>query len=153
LGSATKQSNILAPLLACGTAPHAPEWQQLGTSPELTKERFVDVSSVRIAASIRSAWIKTVYAKQTHTLTDILFGCDDLKSALCKSALFNKWLASSVSCVSFDCAAQQMSMGKVTWYFEDGTCCTDTLPLPWDEVPPGTNVESIMRFLCAWKPP
>ena len=86
-----QRSNILAPLLACGTAPHEPEWMSLGTNPEGTNERFVDVSSIRITGNIRSAWIKTVHAPHSHTLGDIPVSDQTLQRAVLGFPRFNRW--------------------------------------------------------------
>ncbi len=62
---------LLAPLLACGGAPSAPEWVSLGKIDDGIREIFVDVSNIRIAGSIRSTWVKFDYTTRTHTLRDI----------------------------------------------------------------------------------
>jgi hypothetical protein len=61
--SKTTSAAVVALLLACGTA-QAAEWVSLGKDLE-NREIFVDVSSVRIADSLRRAWFKVVYEPHT----------------------------------------------------------------------------------------
>lgn len=140
---------LLAPLLACGDAPSAPEWMLLRKSGDGTREIFLDVSNTRITGSIRSAWKQRVYAKQTYTLRDIHGGLERFPKP---HRLFDLWVASDTACISYNCTNKQASVGKMTWYFEDGTHYTDTLPTPWFDVLPGTEMDFIVAALCAWKP-
>jgi hypothetical protein len=139
---------LLAPLLACGDAPPAPEWASLNKSDDGTSESFVDVSNIRITGSMRSAWIKRVYAKRTRTLRSMHRGLERFPKP---HRLFDLWVGSDVACMSYNCATNQASVGKMTWYFETGEHYTDTLPTPWFDVKLGTTTAFIMTAVCAWK--
>jgi hypothetical protein len=125
--------------LACGTV-QASEWVSIGKSNDGTQEVFVDVSSIRITGGIRRAWTKTVYAPRTTRS---------------KSGEYaNKWWSSDLSREAYNCLQETHSREALNVYFIDGDVAIsppETLPTPWQPVPPDTATYAEMQFICAWK--
>lgn len=132
------RSRILVTLLlACGTA-QASNWVSLGKSDDGTIEPLVDVSSVRVAGSIRRAWIKHVF--KTHTTRG-----DGVDAT--------KWQSESVARVAFSCSEETFRLEGLLIYYDDGTTNSvpaTSFPTPWQPIPPDTVRGSEMHFVCAW---
>jgi hypothetical protein len=134
---AVKRTVLLALLLACGAA-QAANWVSLGKSEDGTVEPFVDVSSIRIAGSIRRAWIKHVFIPHTFRGTG-----DDV----------NKWQSESLARIAFNCADESKRTEALTVYYDDGTgwsAPATAYPSPWEPVVPDTVRSTAMQFICAW---
>jgi hypothetical protein len=125
-------------LLACGMA-QASDWVPIGKTDDGKTEILVDVSSIRVAGSIRRAWVKHVF--MFHTVR----GTGDN---------VNKWQSESVTRRAFNCNDESESLESLTVYYDDGTTRSvpsAELPGPWELVVPDTVRSNEMQFICAWK--
>jgi hypothetical protein len=124
-------------LLAVGAA-QASDWVSLGKTDDGKQEIFVDVSSVRVEGDIRRAWMKFVVAP--HTLRGT-------------GPNSRKWASNSVRRDAYNCRNETHKLEALTVYFEDGT--NDSYypsAAQWEPVAPDTVSDTVMRFVCAWKP-
>jgi hypothetical protein len=129
---------LITLLLVCGTA-HASDWVSIGKTDDGKTEILVDVSSIRVAGSIRRAWVKHVFVSHTVRGTG-----DNV----------NKWQSESVTRRAFNCNDESESLEALTIYFDDGTTRSvpsAELPRPWEPVVTDTVRSNEMQFICAWK--
>jgi hypothetical protein len=125
---------LLTLLLACGTA-HAAEWQLVATDRHHTKKFFADVSSIKVAGSVRHAWIKSIelpYQVQTEE---------------------GKYVDYALVRWAFNCSEATAKPEVGTEYYEDGTnLVRKDFHMTMKPVTPDSVNETLMRFICAWKP-
>lgn len=127
---------LLALLLACGVA-QAAEWvsvdKQVGGI-----ETFVDVSSIRIAGSIRRFWTK---------------GVPPPRSERGPVGYTDKWLDYFLAREAINCDDETYRVESKVAYWDDGS----TLEAPggttaaWKPVPPESRAEVEMKLVCALK--
>jgi|ERR1019366_9247196 hypothetical protein len=132
-----KRATLLALLLACGTA-RASEWVPAAETNDGKDRSYVDVSSIRIAGSIRQAWVKHVYEPPMK-------GMDPYPNKLASSELVR---------VAFDCSEETSRLEAITNHYTDGDVGTPaaSYPTPWTPVAPDSVGNVLMQFICAWKP-
>ena len=132
-------------LIACGVA-QASEWVSLGKTDDGKTEYFVDVSGIQPSVGvITRAWVKLVFARHTQR-----FPAEDSKK---------KWAVYSVQRFAYMCAEGNAEVEAMSVYFEDGThfaVPADAITMVGgtsEPVPPDTIGDTVMKFVCNWKPP
>jgi Surface-adhesin protein E len=126
-------------LLISSSMAHASEWVFVAQGEDGLRD-YVDVSSIRIAAGIRRAWIKSIFVP--HSKRGV---ADDS----------NKWQNYQVIRLAFDCGQELVRGESATVYYEDGTLWSDPTGQflgSWQPVTPDTLYSAHMGFVCAWKP-
>ena len=126
---------LLAMLLVYGAA-QAAVWVQAGATKDGARS-FVDKSSITIAGSSRRALLKMTFPR--HTKKDA-----------------GKWVDFYLNHATFECSSGRAKSDKVETHFDDGTSFTSpaapTSGQQWDRVLPGTVLDTVMKFVCSWKP-
>jgi hypothetical protein len=119
-------------LMVSGTA-QAADWRRVGKSN--ASEDFIDVSSIHVKGSIRTAWFKSTYPPHTAGPNP------------------KRWWRYSETFNSFDCdSGTQRSESLIVYYEDGGMGDPQSYPPTWEPVPPDTMIDLAMRFICAWKP-
>ena len=126
---------VMALLIACGAA-QASEWVPLPIVSDGRSQEFIDLSSIRVTAHIRRAWVKSTFPHGTF-----------------KDAL-GKGVAEIVASYEFNCSEGTSRRTAGNFHYEDGTDYVDTTTVQttWRPVEPDTLGEARMKFACAWKP-
>lgn len=126
-------------LVACG-AVQASQWLHAGSTKDGARS-FVDTSRITITGASRRAWLKMVLPPHTKRGQ----GNDT-----------GKWVAFILTDATFDCSAGTARTNALKTHYDDGTSFTAPAAFvngqQWDHVAPGTVLETVMRFVCAWKP-
>jgi hypothetical protein len=134
-----KRVALPALLVACG-AVQASNWVQVGTGNDGNKVA-VDTASITIAGSVRQAWLKMTFPPHTHP------GLGDDA---------NKWMDYNLNHAAFNCSDSTSKSDALEDHYDDGT--SHKVPVEdlsgdrWEPVPSGTALESVMKFVCSWKP-
>lgn len=125
---------LLMLLLAWGTA-QASEWQLVVADARLTKKFFVDVSSIKVAGSLRHAWVKSI--EVPHQV----------------QAEEGRYVDYTIVRWTFSCSEATAKPEAGTEYYEDGTnLVRKDFHMAMKPVTPDSVNETLMRFICAWKP-
>ena len=100
-----------------------------------------DISSITINGDVRGMWWKYIY--QPHT---VRAAADDA----------HRWIDYTVIHTAFDCRQRTSKINSMQIYYDDGTYWQATPELianrgP-ESVPPDTSGETVLKFVCAWKP-
>jgi hypothetical protein len=128
-----KRTILLALLLACGTA-QAAEWQLVGADTHSTKKFFVDASSIKVAGGVRHAWVKIIELPHQVQTED------------------GKYVDYTIVRWAFNCSEATAKPEGGTEYYEDGTNLHNDFHVTMMPVTPDSVDETLMRFICAWKP-
>ena len=133
-----KKTIQLARLMTCNGA-QAAAWVQVGTGKDGTKV-LVDTASIKIAGTIRQAWLKMIFPAHTQS------GSGDDAS---------KWLDFNLNHAAFNCSEGTSKSDELVNYFDDGT--NHQVPAEeisgdkFETVPPTTALGTVMKFICGWK--
>jgi hypothetical protein len=125
-------------LFASGTALAAPLWAAVADSNNGKLKAYVDLGSIRINGTTRSALFKYIYA--THSE---------------KNERANKWYKVSFGQETFDCANETSRMDALRVRYEDGTEWNerqDQLPTAWTLIGPRTLRDFQRHFICRGVP-
>jgi len=131
-----KKTLLLSALLIAGGVAHAADWVSIATNDD-GMEDFIDATSIRVDASIRRAWVKSVYKPQTKRG----YGSES-----------DKWVSHFVHREAVNCKQETSRTEASNWYFEDGT----NFPVlydgsePWVPVAPETMNEARLKWICSF---
>ena len=135
-----KRTVLVALLLACAAA-QASQWVSLGKASDKPVEVLADVSSIHRSGDIARAWTKFVYVRHTERG---------------KAENSRKWKDFALGRHAYNCSEGSFLKEALTIHYEDGSIWAEPHELiineTWEPVPPDTVFESIMKFVCAWKP-
>ena len=126
---------VLISLLA-NSPTFAADWVPL-TVGEDKATVSVDTTSFKFFSDgIRAVWLKTEYVP--YSMRDPVDP--------------SEWWAELIHQEAFDCK-QNSRMGLAsTVYFQDGTHATFKGHYEWEPVVPDTVSDTVMKFVCSWKP-
>jgi hypothetical protein len=134
-----KRIMLLALLIPFGDL-RAATWAQVGTGNDGNKV-LVDTSSITITGSIRQAWLKMIFPPRTHK------GLGDDAS---------KWMDYNLNHAAFNCSGGTSKSDALMDYYDDGTHhevpAADLSGDRFEAVAQGTALETVMKFVCSWKP-
>jgi hypothetical protein len=134
-----KRTIFFALVLTCGAA-QAFVWVQAGATKDGARS-FVDTSSIKVTGSGRQAWLKMTYPPHTRK---------DAGSAS------GKWVNYYLNHATFDCGKGMAKSEAQKIYYDDGTSSTAPADVGngqrWDRVTPNTVLDTVMKFVCSWKP-
>lgn len=133
------QKSILLALLilVCGTA-RAAEWVSIPlTNPNKTV--LIDTTSVSVSGSVRRAWFKFVMSQHSTKGVGIYEG---------------RFVAYVLMRTAYDCEQKNSRTDGAQWFYEDGTnsTTTPTTLLEWAPVAPDSMADSLLTYICAWRP-
>jgi hypothetical protein len=127
-------------VLAVSGAVQASNWAPVGTGND-GNQVSVDTSSITITGAIRQAWLKMTFPAKTHR------GLGDDAG---------KWMDYNLNHAAFNCTDSTSKSDALVDYYDDGTNHKvppeDLSADRWEPVPSGTALESVMKFVCSWKP-
>jgi|SRR6266481_2971443 len=127
--------SLIALLLICGPA-QAAHWTRIA---KFTDGSYIqiDLSSIRVTRSVRRAWFESHYAPHS-------------KKGSGEDA--NKWIDYYLFRDAFDCAQETRLAEAIFLYYDDGTYSNIAPEKKGQPVPPDSNADAEMKFICAWKP-
>jgi len=127
--------SFIALLLICGAA-HASHWTRIAKFTD-GESIQIDLSSIRVTGGVLRAWFESHYAPHSK----IGSGEDA-----------NKWIDYYLFRNAFDCAQEHRLAEAIFLYYDDGTSSSIAPDEKWQPVPPDSNADAEMKFICAWKP-
>lgn len=124
-------------LIFCFSNAYAANWQSRGELPESPKlgkiDYFVDLESISIDGSIRSAWLKSVFSKPQP------YGED-------------KTYTSMLSFAHYNCAKKTYGVTRIDVFSPDGELVASAKQdLNYVPIPEGGVDDKMYEFVCSYK--
>jgi hypothetical protein len=99
---------------------------------------MLDSDSVFISGNHRRAWFKLVMLPHSQ------------KGA---GTYENRYVTYAMTRVTFDCQQRNSMTDGLQWFYEDGANNTTPQSAPsWEPVPPDSMGDTMLSYICAWKP-
>jgi clan AA aspartic protease (TIGR02281 family) len=118
-----------------GATENSTRWVRVARTETATV--YMDPSSIRVTGQVRDVWLKSIQVPKSKR------GSGDNT---------NRWVASSIVSMSFDCSAKAERIEALVEYFDDST--NFTVPFgavrdPWQPVAPETVEEKSLIAVCS----